>query len=313
MTKSQRAYPRPDKIWELLKAPVVIVSHSNVDVDGAACMLAFASELKKRKIEFQLIAPQDVSKAAEKLAENSGYKIEVDSKPQGNSTLVLDVLSPEQIEPYKFEDLPKPVIVIDHHYYNPDWEQSDLYYFFETKSCAETLLDFFNPDKETAQVLLTGIMTDTGMFKYADKKTFEAVLKLHELGADVESSLKLIDTGSDQSEKIAILKAASKMDYTRENGRLIVATKAGSFESSVASSLIRLGADVAIVASDKKGYTRISVRSRDIGIHLGKIMEQLGKKFGGSGGGHERAAVLEAPSPAIELLNKVKKEIQRVI
>jgi nanoRNase/pAp phosphatase (c-di-AMP/oligoRNAs hydrolase) len=311
MIKSPRASQQRDKLWELLKGPVVIVSHKNVDVDGVACMVAFASELKKRGIECQLIAPGDVSKAGESLAKKSGYKIEIDSKAEGNSTLILDVLSPDQLEPYKLENFPKPLIVLDHHYYNPEWDKVDLYYFFDRPSCAEILLDFFKPDKELANVILAGIITDTGMFKHADKKTFQRIVQLLDTGADVTDALKLIEMRTDESEKIAILKAASKLELTRKNGKLIVSTKAGSFESSVASSLIKLGADVAIVAAEKKDFTRISVRSRAVGIHFGKLLEELGKKFGGSGGGHANAAVMEAPGSAVELLNKVKNDIVR--
>lgn len=305
--------PTLDKFWETLKGPVTIISHRNIDVDGVACMLAFASELGKRGIDSQLIAPTDVSRAGELLAKNCGYKIDIDAEPKGKSTLVLDALSPQQLEPYKLEQLPKPLIVIDHHYYNPEWDKANLYYFFGRPSCAEVLLDFFTPDEKSARIILAGIITDTGMFRFADKKTFEAVTKLFSHGADTESALKLIEMKADESEKIAILKAASKIELTRKNDFLIVSTKAGSFESSVANSLMKLGADIALVVSEKKGFSRLSIRSKDVGVHLGKFLEELGKKLGGSGGGHANAAVLEAKLPANELLNRVKDELVRRI
>lgn len=308
-----KAYVCPvcSDLWKFLKSPVTLVSHRNSDVDAVACMVALAMELRKRGMDSQLIAPQDVSRPGAQLAQRCGFKIEVDAKPTGKSTLVVDSLSPQQLEPYKLDDLPRPLVVIDHHYYTPDWDKADLYYFFGRPSCAEILPEFFTPDGEQAKALLSGIITDTGMFKFADRKTLETVLALFDAGADVPSSLKLIEAEPDESESIAVLKAATKMEIVREKGMLIVATKAGSFESSVANSLLKLGADMALVVSEKKGFARLSARSRDTNVHLGQFLEELGKSLNGSGGGHARAAILEAPLPALELLNRVKEELLR--
>lgn len=301
--------PDLNKFWKLLKSPVSIISHRNVDVDGMACCLAFAEELKRRGYECEIVIPESVSKSAKQLADNLGYEVKTNEKPKGKSSLILDALSPKQIEPITLEDLPKPVAVIDHHFENKEW-RVDFYWIESRPSCAEILLKFFDPTPKSADVLLAGIITDTSMFRWADPGTLQAVLKLLEKGATVESAAKIIQVKSDISEKIAKLKAARKIKIDRWGDLLVASTEVGSFESSVAGALMVLGADIAAVASERKDLTRVSVRSLDLGIHLGKIMQDLADEVKGSGGGHDRAAVLEVKGQSKHLLNTVLSRIQ---
>lgn len=300
----------PGKIWKLLKSPVSIISHKNVDVDGMGCCLAFAEELNNRGFRWEIVIPESISKSAKALADNLGYKVKINGKICGNSTLILDSLSPKQIEPLSLANLPRPIAVIDHHFENAEWKV-DFYWMESRPSCAEILLKFLDPTPNSAKALLAGIITDTSMFRWADVRTFQVVLKLLEKGATVESSTNLIRTQPDISEKIAKLKAARKVKIDRWGDLIVASTEIGSFESSVASALLMLGADIAVVASERKDLTRVSVKSVGLGIHLGRIMQDLANEIKGSGGGHVRAAVLEVKGKSKQLLNTVLNRLQR--
>ncbi len=56
---------------------------------------------------------------------------------------------------------------------------------------------------------------------------------------------------------------------------------------------MNLGADVAFVGSEKDREKRISGRvRRGVDLDLARLLQDVGKKFGGSGGGHAGAAGL---------------------
>jgi len=87
-----------------------------------------------------------------------------------------------------------------------------------------------------------------------------------------------------------------RMIIENVNGILVSATHIGSYESDIASWMIRLGADLAIVASSKD-ETRIILRARKKVAEKTseKLLSTLTKKFGGQGGGHTGALVVSIP------------------
>lgn len=149
------------------------------------------------------------------------------------------------------------------------------------------------PDHDVAFALVLAIVTDTGNYRYAKPEAFETVASiLRDTGlAYAEISEFLSSMPMDLSCRIALLKASSRISLTREGDYLIVTTKVSSFGSQAATSLIGLGADVVFVGSEKEGEKRISGRARrNVSIDLSAILSDVGKKFGGSGGGHAAAA-----------------------
>jgi nanoRNase/pAp phosphatase (c-di-AMP/oligoRNAs hydrolase) len=80
-----------------------------------------------------------------------------------------------------------------------------------------------------------------------------------------------------------------------------------SHESSVCKALLGIGADVAFVGSQRDEKFRISARARqDLvrkGMHLGKILDEVGGETSSSGGGHAGAAGLTGTGDVEALLN----------
>lgn len=148
-------------------------------------------------------------------------------------------------------------------------------------------------DDKLAFALLLAMVTDTGHFRYARPSAFETVGNILWDGGisfgDVLDFLSHVPT--DISCRIAQLKAATRMTLVRIDDRLIVTTKVSSFGAQSAASLVNLGADVVFVGSEKEGEKRISGRvKRGIELDLAALLNEVGKKFGGSGGGHAAAA-----------------------
>ena len=123
--------------------------------------------------------------------------------------------------------------------------------------------------------------------------------------------VELFEVETDISEKVAKLKAARRSKIYNSNDFLVVTSKVGAFESSAASVLVRLGADVAFAgATDEKGLMLISGRCKNTfidktGFSLVKdVFSELGKYIEGEGGGHPAAAAFNGKGDAVAALKK---------
>ncbi|CAJ36070.1 DHH family phosphoesterase [Methanocella arvoryzae] len=188
--------------------------------------------------------------------------------------------------------------IIDHHTPGDLHEHCQLSYARIASSTGELVYSLYHEnglpiDAEVAFVLVLAIVTDTGHFRYAGAHVFGIVGQILQAGgiryADVSEFLSHVPV--DLSCRIATLKAASRLNLHRVGDLLVVDTRVSSFGAQSATSLISLGADVALVGSEKEGEKRISGRvRRGVDLDLSRLLEEVGKKFGGSGGGHAAAA-----------------------
>ncbi|MCJ7770598.1 DHH family phosphoesterase [Candidatus Bathyarchaeota archaeon] len=197
----------------------------------------------------------------------------------------------------------KSLILIDHHAKNEETTKRAVISIIneEASSTSEIVYDLLAEanlelDKEIALALFLGIAYDTRHFAIARSNSFKIVAKLLDTGLLVEDAYPLLTKPPEASEKIARLKGAQRLQLVDIGGWIIVKSRVGSFQSSVARGLVSLGADVAIVGGESKGRIRISVRSDrrffdETGVHLGRdITGHLGGSLEGKGGGHSTAA-----------------------
>ncbi len=188
--------------------------------------------------------------------------------------------------------------IIDHHAPGDLAEVCDLALARICSSTAELVYNLYRKnglafDGDVAFVLVLAVITDTGHFRYAGSEAFEAVGHMLAEGgiryAEVADFLGQVPV--DLSSRIAVLKAASRITLHRVGDHLIVESKVSSFASQAATALVNLGADVAFVGSEKDRERRISGRvRRGVDLDLARLLQEVGKKFGGSGGGHAGAA-----------------------
>jgi phosphoesterase RecJ-like protein len=288
---------------------ILILGHQNADPDAICSMVAF-------DFLYQSINPKgtttlacnDISRLGVQILNILAPDVQISEKIVDEYDLIvmLDTNSRYQLGP-GLEDLlknPSRTLVIDHHEYNPTIQEISEYTIInpdKSSTCEimyKLLQDFDIPlDQKTANILLVGILFDTRRFFYADEHTLSVAMKLIQDGADYQKCVNSLIIKPDRSERIARLKAASRLKIHDIAGWIVVTSKVGAFEASACRSIIDLGADVAIVGgSPSNNVVRISSRSTkefysETGVSLGKdVMEAIGKMIDGEGGGHNNAA-----------------------
>jgi bifunctional oligoribonuclease and PAP phosphatase NrnA len=216
--------------------------------------------------------------------------------------------------------LPACYALVDHHLDEGLLKNALFCIQKPTKSTAEIVwtilkLNGKKADRKSALGLLAGMISDTGRFKRATPGAFLAAAEiLVEGGFAYEDALEALSVPSDISQRIAVLKAASRAEVMRQGDWLIVCTIVNSFEGSAAMALVDLGADVAFVAGrhGKGKAVRISARcSREaarMGLNLAQLLGEVGKAHGGDGGGHSSAAAMQASGKRSAILDACRKK-----
>lgn len=316
---------------------ISIVTHVNPDGDAMGSSLGFYHYLKTKGKNIKVIVPNafpdflawmPASKQAIVFEGN-----ETAAKKQINKSdvvFILDFNNYNRIDALGelIKNSPSKKVLIDHHQ-APDTVFD--YYFHETaaSSTCELIYDFICGidskkaiDKKTANCLYTGIMTDTGSFRFrgTNEKTFTVAAALIKAGAEnatiynsvfddyTENRLKLL--GYCLYEKLVFVPeykvayiALSEAELKQFN------FKKGDTEGIVNYALSVGGIDFSAFFSDKDGAIRISFRSKKFDVN----------KFARthfSGGGHINAAgakselsLKDTVDKFIKLLTQYKTEL----
>ncbi|HDG64166.1 MAG: DHH family phosphoesterase [Thermococcus sp.] len=298
----------------------MLLCHHNADPDSLGSAIAFSRYLTSMGLKNRIGVAQSVSSYAKRLLQFA--EVQKNPKVEEEVIVIFDTSSLEQLEPI---DLPKGkiVIVIDHHVEKENPIKADIEIVDSSRtSTAEIVWDLFEylgfRDEVSARVILAGIVTDTANFRYANAKTFKTVseiLKMFEIqmGEIYNLVVPVTDENIDQAKRMAILKACQRMEIKKVKSYIIAISKVSSYESLACKTFLQLGADVAIVGSEKNGV-RISARAKEHlikkGLHLGKIMEKVGPIIDGSGGGHSGAAGANGKKNLDEAVKFLVKEIE---
>jgi nanoRNase/pAp phosphatase (c-di-AMP/oligoRNAs hydrolase) len=285
------------------------IVHGNADPDALATAFALS-----KVFPGIIIAPDGLDRMSKIISEALGIEVETKlDRSEFDRLVILDTSGPEQLGDARYLGNDEDVIVIDHHSRNQNWK-SKLYYCDDTKSsCCEIAYELVKISgkslpRNAALALLVGILTDSGHFRYGNRDTlltFSEIMSEYNIG--MREPIELIEGEMDLSEKISQLKGAQRLKYTRVE-RFIIATSFGSaYEASVSKALIQMGADIAFVGSQRGEDFRISARASpqmiEMGIHLGKLLEGIGKETSNGGGGHPAAAGLSGKGDVKQMLD----------
>lgn len=296
-----------------LRSQVIgIVTHKNADPDALASAITLGSFLKNVKCKVFNIFPQGLNKASKNVVETLGIEIGLYTVHETrildqviDHYILVDTSSPEQLGDIRDYVLSKEYSVIDHHKPGTLLVGAKHYVVTNHSSTSEiiylVLKDLWHIPSNYATLLLSGILYDTRFLIHVDQDVFRIINELINIfKADYARARRALRKERDLSERIARLKGAKRMTILRAGKYLVAYTNVGAYESSVANSLIELGADAAFVSSTNR-YTRVSGRARkefieETGLSLGAVlMPELAKILGGEGGGHDTAALLESP------------------
>ncbi len=317
---------------------IAIISHINPDGDAIGSSLALYIFLKKRFLDASVVVPNNFpeflswmphsekiiiyknnQKKAEQLIETAELIFCVDF----NSVNRMGKLC----ESFNRSNAVK--ILIDHHA-NPEEFCKYVHSDTEAASTAELVYNFINfadgknlIDKEIAECIYTGIITDTGSLSYScnDIKTYRILSQLFAHGIDgAQIHSDIYDTFSENrlrllgyclSEKLTILKeyntafiALSKEDLNRFKFKI------GDTEGVVNYPLSLKDIRFAALLTEKDGHVKVSLRSKG----EFNVSELSAKYFNGAGhknaaGGELYTTINEAIDTFVETVRLNKKEL----
>ena len=294
---------------------ILYLCHRNADPDAIGSSFALSQTFGGA-----IGVVDDMSRIGASLAEAVGAQVLLNPQFEDyDLVVVVDTSVGMQLG----GNLPATYALVDHHLDQGLLDDALFYIQRPAKSTAEIVWQILKengkkPDRDAALALLAGIVSDTGRFKRATPETFAVASEiLVEGGFSYEEALEALSVPTSVSQRIAVLKAASRAEIIRQGDWLIASSVVNSFEGSAAMSLVDLGADVAFVAGrhGKGERIRISARSSRAaarkGLNLAKLLGEVGQAFNGDGGGHMSASALEAigdPSVILDVCRKKAAE-----
>ena len=332
----QEKYNKLYKIITDSKKNVVITTHRGPDGDAMGSSLALYHLLKKLEHNVQIITPNDYAYFLHWLPGNKDVIIYEESKEkckkiseEADLIFFMDLNNIDRIADYKdcIINTSSIKILIDHHQ-DPDYSMADLV-FSDTKSSstAELLYNIIKVlnlnhliDKDISQCLYTGILTDTGSFKYSSttSNTHKIISDLIERGVNHSRIHDLIYDNS-TIDKMRLLGYClnKKLQIYEENNSAIISLnheelkrfnfKKGDTEGIINYALAIKGIIFAAFIVEKDGIVKLSLRSKG----NFKVNEIAKKYFNGGGhinasGGVSQLSVKETIKKLEKIINKLK-------
>ena len=295
---------------------ILYLCHRNADPDAVSSAFALSEA-----IGGTVGLVDGCNRVASVLIERLGIKV-VDKPDPLNYGLVVvvDTSTKAQLNEIELTNY----CVIDHHTTTALTENAEFYLHRNATSTVEIVYEVLKAmeapiNRRVGIGMLTGIVTDTGHFKHASAETFITVAKIIEAsGVEYGEVLDLMAaTPQDISMRIAILKAASRIELDRVQDMLIASSHVSSFGGSASSTLINIGADIAFVGTVKGESVRISARAKreavNAGVNLGQLMENISNEYNGTGGGHSGAAGIDVIANMEEVLKKCREKTKKIL
>ena len=299
---------------ELFSSPkkCVLFPHKNPDGDALGSTLALARFLSKQGHQCQIISPNEYPKFLRWMPGQENilcYNLqEVDCKKhieEAEVFLTLDFNSLQRISPLdKFlTHSPKPIIMIDHHEAPHDYDT--LRYsdpsIGSTCEMVYNVMKFINPaqiDKEIGQCIYTGMMTDSGSFRFSSTTSTTHLIASELLALGINhAQIHQNIYDSSRFERLQLL-GITLGNLTRVDNLQAVYTslsqseldqcnfQKGDTEGFVNYGLSLEGIELAVIMIENKqeGIIKMSFRSK------GSFdVNQFARKYF-NGGGHKNAA-----------------------
>jgi len=327
-------------LTQLLQVPrdIVITTHRNPDGDAIGSSLALTLLLEKQGHSVHIISPSEFPESLHFLHGSDDILI-WDNEPEvcqgylkkAEIIFCLDFNSLDRIDKVGecIQGLNVPIVLIDHHLFPEPFAEYQLSRTDASSTC-ELVFDFVGLmgwesllEKDVGDCLYTGIITDTGSFKYGTSPhLFEVVSSLLELGVD-DYHLQDLIFNSLQEKQLRLLGhcLANRMEILPEyHTGIIWLTKEdyaqfdiqrGDTEGIVNYLLKIRSVKMAVFITEQPTIVKLSLRSKgDF-----SVQEIARKHF--KGGGHKNAAggssfkTLEITLQRLkEILRDYKSELQ---
>ncbi len=309
---------------------VLITTHVRPDGDALGSSAALALGLKQKGISADILL---LSKIPEKYAfahrdaqvksydVENGWPADFDVN-RFDAVVSVDTGTWSQLPGFKerLANYTKPTIVIDHHKTQEDW--ATLKFVDSTAAAAcemvARLLEAWGVtfDRQLANTLFLGLVTDTGWFQYSNTgpATLRLVARLMEIGVDTDRIYQSIYQ-NDRPQRLAIQTKALQSLQLLADGKLAVMSlskadfEAANGTSDDAEGLINVplsvaSVEVAILFSEPltPGPIRVSLRSKG-NVDVAEFAQQFG------GGGHARAAGLKVEGKLRDAVDNITSKL----
>ncbi len=285
---------------------VFIMYHTSPDPDAIGSAIALARILRALGKNVEVFKEKNMNEQVSAVVELSGETLV--EKPSFNSGLlvVVDTSALSMINRETFDSFKGYKVAIDHHSMRDNYDGFDYVFVDDTaiatailiKELAENL--GVHLDETTARLLGIAMITDSANFIIGDARLFRALADILDI-VDYQELMDIANMPLSFSERVARLKATSRLKLYFVDNYIIATTKSSAFEGSIARALIELGADVSFVASNNNP-SRLSARaSQNLiqrGLHLGRdVLPKVASIYDCDAGGHAGAAGMNGFNP----------------
>lgn len=301
---------------------VGVYSHIRPDGDCIGAQVAACKWLKKNGITAYAFNDDSIPLNLQWLTKfYPVQKPEEKKLNQCDAFLLLDGNSRTRFGSYAeyIKDDPKPTYMVDHH---PDPEDGfDLSISVEEASSTCELIfhlyhknDIGQMDKEAAQALYTGILTDTGSLQYdsVTPKTMSIgseLLRLGEFRPNVVAERVFSNKRLNQLHLLSRAMGTIELHEDNQIATMYVTRKMldetdttnDDCEGFVAYPLSVSGIKAAILFKDLGEGVKMSLRSKSNDVDVNKWAREIG------GGGHKKASGAWHPGPLEETIKEVVK------
>lgn len=294
---------------------IVIVAHTDPDLDAISSLLTMTSLLHDRG--YTVISRlENIPEGLEFLYGWELYK-ELENRvvPDKIDLIALDCGSIDRIWPKDIIQKAEQFINIDHHFDNPHFgkiNRVDL----TLSSTAEIIYHLLieenlQPTKEMASNLFSGMLYDTGGFRYSNTKaeTFVTASRMIENGANPSWLADKVFSRMDRCTFTALRLAIQNSDYLDSPSMLFSFVPYAEIEKHQLNNasfdgvidILRQNREVSytvLLRETKLGVWKGSVRAKEPFV-IGAALKKLG------GGGHKRAGGFTTASFTIEQIKEM--------
>ncbi len=291
----QKKFAKAVAFLSTLKGRTLITFQEIADPDAVASAIALSLLVRNCEVR----ATGQVNSQAKAVLKSLGLAIApIESLDGYSNVLIADACTLDSFG--KWADaiglFKGKVAFFDHHVHSDRMKADfslELPSISSTSEIALGILDAAGKkaDKKTAMFLAAGIASDTAHWKSANDDSFEAMARLLKLAGrsrqDYPKILSLLERPANPEMAKKKIACAAKAKVTEKSGIVVATSTSDAFHLQCAVGLVSLGADYAFVADEQKGIV-LAARSDSARKSVGILMQKVGRKIRGSGGGHEK-------------------------
>lgn len=314
-----------DNIIEKIKQAekIVILTHETPDGDAIGSTLAMKMALKQLGKEADVII-REYPRVFDFLPGRNDIKSDTDTEKY-DLAISLDCADFKRLVGNEYFEKAKQTIVIDHHGTNKMY--GDFNFVNPVApACCQILIGMFEYfdikiDKELGTCILTGIITDTGGFRYSGvtPETFEFTADLLAKGVNVSDIYKRVLETKTKPNFELMKRTIDRMEFL-ENGKVTftyitnqdlkeVNAGIGDHEGLVEIGRDIEGVEVSIFIRQKdqeENAYKVSMRSNEY-VNVSDVCFRFG------GGGHEKAAGALIQGDIEQVKQKILNEVRKVL